>query len=337
MQRGRKRSAHAAFESLARVALVALVSTASVSCVRARSSVDGEGRVCPPGGEGSKAGCRCRSDLRLLAGACVTPRIAADRCGPSAIVAGDGCEPRPPCEAGRPRDLATGECLPRRDARAIATTAGILVADDELLECSAGRELVMGAPDARGASALGCIRPPLSVKGPSCPAGSIRETSGWPSREPSSGSACTRIIEGGPNREQRVDVLRWLQGIIGAEGGGAAPPLCEALAHAPRSLAVAPPGRLQITVSAAFQDNDVSQLVWSLRLRGTITASDPAVTVELSRAVAPLMEALRALGGTASQAAVETSVALGTGAGGGLKCSGEGGDVERPTARLLSP
>ena len=67
-----------------------------------------------------------------------------------------------------------------------------------------------------------------------------------------------------------------------------------------------------------------------MRLRGTIPASDPAVTVELSRAIAPLMEALRALGGASSQGAVESSVTLDcAGGAGGM------GEVVRPVARLL--
>lgn len=305
------------------------------SCSRARSVLDGDGRLCPPGAGGTAHSCVCRDDLRLLLGACVSPRIAEDHCGPSAIATAVDCAPRPPCEPGRPRDLANGECLPQRDARAIATSSGILVAEDERLECEAGGELAVGAPDSRGALAVGCIPPVKSASStPSsrlapCPAGSVRVPSG---------TECTRVIEGSSRRDARVDVVRWLQAVIGVEGGSAAPLLCEALARAPRSLSPSgvtsiPSGtgsRTQMTVSIVFQDNDVSALVWSLRLRGTITPPDPAVTVELSRAVAPLMEALRALGGAASQAAVESSVALNCPGGGG-----GAGEVVRPVARLV--
>lgn len=269
----------------------------------------------------------CRDDLRLLVGACVAPRIAEDHCGPSAIATAVDCAPRPSCEPGRPRDLVNGECLPHRDARAIATASGILIAEDERLECEAGGELVVGARDSRGALAVGCIPPVKSASSSSrdtapsarCPAGSVRVPSG---------AECTRVIAGSSRRDARVDVVRWLQAVIGVEGGPAAPPLCEALARAPRSLGSSGSGsRTQMSLSIVFQDNDMSALVWSLRLRGTITPPDPAVTVELSRAVAPLMEALRALGGASSQGAVESSVAL--------NCAGGVSDVVRPVARLV--
>src|SRR6187401_2001609 len=92
-------------------------------------------RFCSLRGSRAAASQGCGSDLRLLLGACVSPAVAAQACGAAAIATLDGCAARPPCEAGRARDLDTGECLPRRDTRAIATSLGILVGEDELVAC----------------------------------------------------------------------------------------------------------------------------------------------------------------------------------------------------------
>ena len=76
-------------------------------------------------------------------------------------------------------------------------------------------------------------------------------------------------------------------------------------------------------VSLSFPDNDVSQVVADVRSLTASGATDPAVTSEVATAVAPLVEALRSLGGTSSQAA----------AGSTVRCAAEVAPADRPAAK----
>ena len=136
--------------------------------------VGGDG--CARAGPGSVPIGGCRSDLRLVLGACVSPVIAEQACGTGSIATIDGCAARPPCEPGRARDLSTSECLARRDVRALASSLGILVSPDETLGCPDGGDLATGNVE-QGAPRLGCLPPP----GPqerACPLGSIADPTG---------------------------------------------------------------------------------------------------------------------------------------------------------------
>src|SRR5207253_2717404 len=72
-----------------RVAFLTLVSVAA--CARGAVSLTGPSATA------------CRPDLRLLAGACVSPRVAEEYCGATMVPDADGCTPRPRCERGRAR------------------------------------------------------------------------------------------------------------------------------------------------------------------------------------------------------------------------------------------
>jgi hypothetical protein len=279
---------------------------ASASCSRLFDGVHGAGAsaecACPPGATPTgNSGCACRSDLRLVLGACVSARVAAAHCGASAIPAESGCAARAPCERGRARDRMTGDCVATRDVRSIAAGLGILVAEDEVLECAGERELAAASTDGRGGPpSLGCVARPSSSPAHACPAGSILDL----------GGACVRLSEGGGcGRDARIDVVRWLRAAIGPDGGEGASPLCGALARAPGALAPATgQGDPRLAVSLAFPDNDVTLVVADVRALGGTGAVEAAETAELARAVAPMVEALRSLGGTASQATVATTV-----------------------------
>jgi hypothetical protein len=252
-----------------------------------------------------------------LLGACVSPRIAAEHCGASASVTAEGCEARPACETGQARDLLTGACMARRDVRGLATSLGILlVADDDLVGCASGAELVTAPGEVGdGSPRLACLPPPRGGPAQACPAGAILGAD----------RSCARIFERGSSpREARVDVLRWLQATVGPEGGAGAPPLCDALARAPGALALdgaAPP---KLVVSLEFPDNDVSLVVAHARTNG-----DAAATAELERVVRPMIEALRGFGGTASQASVGTSV--------NCRRAADAQAPERPSAMPAAP
>lgn len=280
------------------------VVVASVSCSRfpdgARLPVVSAECACPLGATAEKSGCVCRSDLRLVLGACVSARVAAAHCGASAIATESGCAARPPCERGRARDRRTGDCVATRDVRSIAMELGILVAEDEVLECAGERELAAASTGARGGPpSLGCVAR-SSSPARACPAGSILDV----------GGACVRLSEGGGcGRDARIDVVRWLRAVIGPDGGEGASPLCGALARGPGALAPAT-GQAdpRFAVSLSFPDNDVTLVVAEVRALGGTGAVDPADTAELERAVAPMVEALRSLGGTAKQATIATTV-----------------------------
>ncbi len=229
----------------------------------------------------------CPSELRLLLGACVSPAVASQACGASALATLDGCVPRAPCESGRARDLDTGECLPRRDTRAIATSAGILVAEDQIVACpTAAGQLTTGTVEAQAAAGLriGCL-PRGAASAPACPAGELMDA-----------GRCVSFVEAG-----KIDLVRWLHGAIGADGGAGAPPLCRALAQSSGALGTVGLSEVRVEVALAFPDNDVTQVTAAIHGWG----AGPA---ELERVLAPLIEALRSLGGTTSQASITAAV-----------------------------
>ena len=228
----------------------------------------------------------CRSDLRLLLGACVPPAIAEQACGAASIATLDGCAARPACGPGRARDLANGQCVPVREVRALATSLGMLVDEDQTVECPDGGELATayvdeGTPGPR----LGCL-PPSRPRAVTCPASSLADRAG----------ACVRVSEGG-----RVDAVRWLQAAIGSEGGPGASPLCSALEQGAGALAVNATVEVRVELGLEFPDNDVSQVI--ARVQGS-----GAAVRELEHVLAPFVEALRMLGGTANQASITAAV-----------------------------
>lgn len=132
-----------------------------------------------------------------------------------------------------------------------------------------GDDELVGCPDggllvADGPSRLGCIAEPV-FSGQNCAPGTLPAATA---------GTCKPIFDG-----KTVDVAEWSRAVT----AGDSPPLCVALTRGP-----APE---QPALSLVFPDNDVSLVRVS-------------ATAELEAAVAPMLEALRSLGGTASQAAV---------------------------------
>ena len=248
----------------------------------------------PEAPEARRDSASCPPELLLSLGACVSPRVASAICGPNAVAAPSGCVMRAPCERGRARDLATGECLARRDVRAVGTSLGMLIADDEVLACPAGAELAFASADARGGPPrLAC----MAAQAPSSPAPCAVGTIAMPAR------GCVRVVDGA-----KVDVVGWLQAVVGAEGAAGAAPLCEALARRAAALSGIPSPDARLFVALSFPDNDVTQVAADVRVIAASGAPDAAATAELDAAVGPLVEALRGLGGTASQASVTSTV-----------------------------
>jgi hypothetical protein len=293
---------------------VTCVSASCHSATTSRGSAPESASIdatCPPGATLAADGCACRPDLRLLLGACVSARTAVAHCGAAAVVTPAGCAARPPCEPGRARDLITGECLARREVRELAASLGILVAADDVLGCPNGSDLASvtsGTDD--GAPRLGCVTRAGPATLPlACPAGSVPlfSSSGAPGA-----ATCSRVIASGSSSGGlAIDVVRWVQAVVGADGGPGAPPLCRAWERAPGFLGSATAADARFTVSLRFPDNDVSLVVAEVR------SPTAAAAVELEHVLRPMIEALRALGGTARQAAVTTTVRCAGAAGSG--------------------
>lgn len=172
-----------------------------------------------------------------------------------------------------------GACLPARDVRALASASGILARDEDLVGCDTGFVLVAAGEASSGPTRLGCVRGEPTEPGPACPAGSLAGPKG----------TCVAVYERG-----RVDVVRWARAVLGPDGAGAPPLVCEALARR-----LGPVERdADAVVSLVFPDNDVSLVRFS-------------ATAELEAALGPMIEALRAFGGIATQASVIARVRCG--------------------------
>jgi hypothetical protein len=127
------------------------------------------------------------------------------------------------------------------------------------------------------------------------------------------GRGCDAVVSF-PRRGEgpAVDLRRWMRAVVGTDGGPGAPPLCAALARAPAALAHAPgEAELELEVVVRVPGNDLSQL----DLRGHVFGPKrlpgvgaDEVAADVDRAVRPLAEALRALGGTSSLAAAVSRV-----------------------------
>lgn len=178
-----------------------------------------------------------------------------------------------PCERGRARSLDDGSCTTARDARDMARTAGVFVDENDVIECeSPGDELVASTRLGR----VGCILREVSPLS-RCPARTV------PVQVPVAG-ACASLDHGGT-----VDLAAW--------SPAAAAQICAQLVRSPLALA-APETTLEVELDASVPNNDLT-LGW-VRVR-----TKPAVPeTELARAVRPVDDALRRLGGTASASAV---------------------------------
>jgi len=230
----------------------------------------------------------CPAGSRRALGACVTQAVADGICGPGAVARDDGCRLRPSCEPGRARELTTGECLPRREARALALEQGIVVGEDDEVVCeesgtgsgSGSGSVLVAAAETGASRRIGCLSPATSSALP--------------------GFA--------PGPDGRVDVVRWLRTAVGTDGGAGADSFCSALARQPGALATQS-AVVRVEIALFFPDNDVSQAVARARVTAALAGVTPAeADRELERVMAPRAEALRSLGGTASDGTVSIRV-----------------------------
>jgi hypothetical protein len=215
-----------------------------------------------------------------------------------AVSTAEGCAPRSPCDRGRARDVVSGRCLAVREVRALAAAHGRLVAETEVLACPGGGELTALADDPSGGGPrIVCLAGATQPPSRPCPAGAV-----------AAAGDCVRVTNG-----VEVDVARWLHAVIGPDGGEGTPLLCAALARAAGTgVADTSSARTRLHVTLSFPDNDVS----------LVAADARSDTAELEGVVDPMLAPLRALGATATQGTVTTTV----------HCGGPRGDAAAVTS-----
>jgi hypothetical protein len=159
-------------------------------------------------------------------------------------------------------------------------------------------------PDAtcpRGARREGtsCARPR------DCPAGTIPTKDG-----------CRSVVSNDATRgTSRVDVGAWAALVLGADGGSGSPELCRPLALHPVALGVPAGGtvRLELGVKLTIPDADVSRVHATVEVVGPTSSNlaprlGPQSTHLADEALAPLVEALRGLGGESSATELQVQV-----------------------------
>jgi hypothetical protein len=215
------------------------------------------------------------------------------------------------CPSGERVDVVKGGCLPalaltRGDIEACGD-AGIPLLQDGRVACV--------PPDAtcpRGARRAG--QAAVCERSPGCPPGSLSDASG-----------CRPIVTlGGRFGDRRVDVGAWAALVLGFDGGSGSRELCQPLQQSSASLALSHGTDVQIAVSLAVPDQDISRVRAEVQVetseanggQGSSAGSGasawrPAGT-EMQRLVSAdvgtLLEALRGLGGEATAAAVDVHV-----------------------------
>jgi hypothetical protein len=236
-----------------------------------------------------------------LDGACVPPSLAAAYCGKAASYGEAACVPAE-CSWGGPADLATGACLSTSAVREIAAGAGLTVGAEDSVGCESGSLLSVEG------GRLGCVPEEGSCgRGARWVEGGCSPPNTCPPGRLAGHAGCEGFLTAGGRDGQGVlvDVGAWTRLAIGPDGGEGAPGVCAPIAQRPwlfSGLEGAAPTELRLVFALVFPDNDVT------RVHVQVTGAKPLGTDFLERTAAPLVEALRSLGGTATAASVTTTV-----------------------------
>ncbi|MDP9036582.1 MAG: hypothetical protein M3O50_17405, partial [Myxococcota bacterium] len=135
---------------------------------------------------------------------------------------------------------------------------------------------------------------------------------------------CRPVVVAGDGRAPRVDVGSWAAIVLGADGGAGSEDLCRPLALRPAAFGLQPGSAVDVhlRISLIIPDQDIARVRAELRTVD-VTATGPSRSPKdtsakrtltpaaedvVTRAIAPLVEALRGLGGESSAAAVDLSV-----------------------------
>jgi hypothetical protein len=231
-------------------------------------------------------------------GACVEPHEANAYCGRARVFEGGRCVPRACPEAQR-ADWVTGECLGARALRTIATHQHVVVGEDETLGCHDGSALVIASGRARcvdeGDAGAAWAEFPC-VRGAAFDAQLGR---------------CVRVVSSS-NEGMLVDVATWTRAVFGADGGPGSARFCERIGVDPFAFGVdvAAETTTRIAIQLDFPNNDITQLhgrIWVAE-DGGASRLPPSATTFAETTLRPFVEALRAIGGTASAASVSSVV-----------------------------
>jgi hypothetical protein len=262
---------------------------------------------------GPDAQCTCApgAGTELVAGACASPAQAEAYCGKGARPDHGGCAPVTcPTSAPRttPADLATGACLPVRALRDLASAHDLVVGPDETLGCGEDDALVVEAdrfgcvPLAASCGRGAHLRGRACVANGACPPGSLADHGG-----------CSSFVSRAPSGAPIVDLGTWARLELGPDGGEGAPDLCAPLAQRPWGFTAdngVPMPTLRIDVQLVLDDNDVTRV--HARVAAVDASSNRALPARaagmVERTVGPLLDALRAVGGSSSAASVTLSV-----------------------------
>jgi hypothetical protein len=173
-----------------------------------------------------------------------------------------------PCERGRARNLDDSACMTTRDTRELARSAGVYVDENDAIACEAKEdELVASGRLGR----VGC----LARQGPPPPSCGARAVWG--------GTACVPLDRGGA-----VDIASWSR--------AAAVEVCARLARSPLAVSVAfsAEATLEVEVTVSAPNNDLTLSFMQVKTKPAVPEAD------LARALLPVDDALRRLGGSAT-------------------------------------
>jgi hypothetical protein len=206
--------------------------------------------------------------MLALAGLCAC-RVHAPSEPCARVFLGSCVDPMVPlttCERGRARNLDDGSCTTTRETRELARTAGVYVDENDVIECEDKNEELVAS---RRIGRIGCIAREGPPPSPSCPARTLR-----------SADTCAPLERGGV-----VDVASWSR--------AAAAELCVRLSRSPLVVASTETA-ITVELSVSVPANDLTRAFVRVRTQPAIVDSD------LARALAPVDDALRRLGGSAS-------------------------------------
>lgn len=240
----------------------------------------------------------CAPGLAGIDGACVTVDEARAYCGPTARWDGARCVMRE-CARTEALDTSDGRCAVTKTLRELALRDHMNVDADQTFACHDDHVLVVSAGH------LSCLpRDALRPRGRAvaCAPGTLDAEGG------KTGACVSLGIRGAAGDAYTIDVSRWAALVLGPDGGEGTPEVCGPLGASPRSFGVGPAveARATLEIGLIFPNNDVTQVRSTAIATGAGTGKEGADAA--SRAIAPLVEILRAWGGTASVASLTVRV-----------------------------
>jgi hypothetical protein len=222
----------------------------------------------------------CEGDRAIVLGACVTSQEARDWCdaGEEWNRAIGACAARE-CDSNHVLDHISGECISLEKIRAIATREHIGLGDDETLGCADDFDFAIENADPI------CVGRGNHRAHRVCGSGEIADENE---------NACVRVVASGV-----IDVARWMRVAFGKAGGVGTRALCERLGHDPQIFGGDVEAIVPIDVRLTLPDNDARDAFAHAAIDAASSGAGSDVARDhLDHAIAPFIDALRALGGS---------------------------------------